>query len=124
MRQCMTAAGLLALGLAAIGGAAALARGGDGPKPATEVVVGRPGPSLAEELDRLKAEFEDAERVYSEFYQGSTIPEEDQAKAAEVEPDFSAVVRRIAVLAATAPKSPAARDAMLWVISQTLRGDG
>ena len=51
-----------------------------------------------------------------EFYRGSTIPEENLKKATEIQPDFPAVVRRIAELAATAPKDPAVRDAMLWVI--------
>src|SRR5262249_18172970 len=40
----------------------------------------------------------------------------------EIQPDFPAVGRRIADLAASAPKDPAVRDAMLWVIRQTLGG--
>ena len=57
-----------------------------------------------------------------EFYQGSTIPEKDQAKAAEIQPDLSAVVRRMFDLASAAPKDPAVRDAILWVIRQTHAG--
>ena len=93
------------------------------PKPAAKAGAERPEPPLAEKLDRLKAEYEDADRAFFAFYRGSTIPEENLAKAAEIQPDFPAVVRRIADLAATAPKDPAVRDAMLWVIRQASAAD-
>jgi hypothetical protein len=44
------------------------------------------------------------------------IPEENRAKAARIEPDFPAVVRKVFDLAATAPNAPEVRDAMLWMI--------
>jgi RNA polymerase sigma factor (sigma-70 family) len=127
MRQTWMIAGLIALGLATTGGAIGLANGGgepkavsrgDDPKPAAKAGAERPAPPLAEKFDDIKAEYERAHRAYMALYQGSTIPEEDQARAAEIRPDFPAVVRRIADLAATAPKDPAVRDAMLWVIRQ------
>src|SRR5690349_6530037 len=99
-------AGLIALGLATVGGAVGLTTGGDepkttprpdDPKPAVKAGAERPELPLAETLDRLKAEYEDAFRAYN-------------AKAAELRPDLPAVVRRIADLAATAPKDPAVRD--------------
>ena len=124
-------AGLIALGLATTGGAVGLATAGgdepkatprsDDPKPAAKAGAERPEPPLAEKLDRLKAEYEAADRAFHALYRGSTIPEENLAKAAEIQPDFPAVVRRIADLAATAPKDPAVRDAMLWVIGQAQR---
>jgi hypothetical protein len=94
----------------------------DVPKPAAKAGAERPGPPLAEELDRLTAEYEAANRAFFKLYRGSTIPEEDLKRAAEIQPDFPAFVRRIAELAATAPKDPAVRDAMLWVIQKAKRG--
>src|SRR4051794_10413192 len=73
----------------------------------TETAAERPEASLDEKLDRLKAEYEGAARAHGALYRGSTIPEEDRARAAEIEPDLPAVVRRLAELASTAPKSPA-----------------
>src|SRR5262249_42115975 len=75
----------------------------------------------AEKLDRLKAEYEAAERAFHAFYRGSTIPEADLAKAAKVQPDYAAFVRRVADLASTAPKDPAVRDVMLWMIESAGR---
>ena len=126
MRQYWMIAGLITLGLATTGGAVGLATGAldepkatpraNDPKPAAKALAERPEPLLAEKLDRLKAGYLDAERAYHAFYRGSTIPEESRAKAAEIQPDYPAVVRRIADLAATAPKDPSVRDAMLWMI--------
>src|SRR5208337_1790264 len=67
-------------------------------------------------------EFDAAQRSFQKFYQGSTIPEQDMEKALNVQPDFSAAVRRMAELGTTAPQDPAVRDAMLWVIRRTLGG--
>jgi peroxiredoxin len=77
---------------------------------------------LAEQLDRIKLEYEAAERSFHAFFKGSTIPDQDMERALKVEPDLSATVRRIAELGTVAPKDPAVRDAMLWVIRQTLGG--
>ena len=131
MRQSWRIAGLIALGLATTGGAVGLATGGDepkattradDPKPVAKVEAGRPEPPLAEKLDRLKAEYEGARRAFHSFYRGSTIPEVDMEKALKAQPDYPAVARRIAELAATAPKDLAVRDAMLWMIGQARGG--
>ena len=133
MRQLGMIAGLIALGLATTGGAVGLATAGgdepkagplprsDDPKTAGQPGPTRPEPPLAEKLDRLKSEYEAPSGRIGTLYRGSTIPEENLAKAAEMRPDYPAVVRRIADLAATAPKDPAVRDAMLWMIEQTGR---
>ena len=117
MRHCWMIAGLITLGITTAVGAVGLATASgdepkaapraDNPKPAAKAVAERPELPLAEKLDRLKANYEDAQRAYGALYRGSTIPQENRAKAAEIEPDYSAVVRRIADLAATAPKDPA-----------------
>lgn len=105
-------AGLFALGVTAIVGAAAVGdepaapRASD-PAPSRKAGSVRPGNSLAEELERLKTE-------YVEAFQ--------RAKGAEGLPDYPAVVRRIFDLAATAPKDPAVRDAMIWMILRALNG--
>jgi hypothetical protein len=82
----------------------------------------RPDRPLADQFGQLEAGYERAQRALQKFYHGSTIPEKDQAKAAEIRPDFSAVVRPIFDLAAAAPKDPAVRDAMLWVVRQAHAG--
>ena len=132
MRQCWTIAGLIALGITTTLGAVGMATaGGDEPKATPRIADSKAGtkaaaerhePPLAAKLDRLKDEYEGANRAFHEFYRGSTIPQENMKKALEIQPDFPAVVRRISDLAATAPKEPAVRDAMLWVIRQTRGG--
>jgi hypothetical protein len=131
IRQCWTIAGLIALGITTTIGAVGLATGGDEPKPAARTDDLKPAAkagaehpelSLAEKLDRLKDEYESALRAHDALFRGSTIPEENRAKAAEIKPDFPAVVRRIADLAATASKDPAVRDAMLWMIHKAHSG--
>jgi thiol-disulfide isomerase/thioredoxin len=127
MRQHWTIAGVFALGVMTSIGAVGLptarddepkAFRADEPKPVAESVAERPEVKLVEKLDRVKTAYESAQLAYQSLYRGSTIPEENRAKAAEIEPSLPAVVRRIGELAATAPKSPAVRDAMLWVIGQ------
>ena len=117
MRQCWIIAGLIALGITTTLGAVGMSTaGGDEPKATprianskagTKAAAERPEPPLAAKLDRLKDEYEGANRAFHEFYRGSTIPQENMKKALEMQPDFPAVVRRIAELAATAPKDPA-----------------
>ena len=112
MKKSLMIAGLIALGFAAAGGAARLGTGVDdkpnapprasAPNPAAKGETNRPERPLAEKLDRIKAEYEEANRAFFSLYRGSTIPEVNRAKAAEIRPDFPAVVRRIADLAATA----------------------
>ena len=126
MKQYWTIAGSIALGLATTSGAVALALArGDEPRTAPhsqdlKPVAGTkpPGPSLAEKLDRLKADYENADRAFHSFYRGSYIPKENLEKALQVRPDLPALVRRVADLAAASPTDPAVRDAMLWVIRQ------
>ncbi len=86
MRQCWMIAGTIALGITTTGGAIALAtRGGEEPKaaarpddrkPAAKVGAERPEPPLAEKLNRLKAEYDAANRAFAALYRGSTIPAE------------------------------------------------
>ncbi len=131
--QCWTIAGLIALCVTTTAGAVRLAAGGgdepkvkpraDDSKLAAKAAAERSEPLLAAKIDRLKAAYEGAQRAFLELYRGSTIPEDNRAKAAQIQPDFPAVVRRIADLAATAPKDPAVRDAMLWIMRQS-RGHG
>ena len=125
MRQYWMIAGLIALGLGATGGGdepKATPRSDD-PKPVTKAEAERfrcprwPRSSIAS-----RSEYEGANRAFVRLYRGSTIPEENQTKAVEIQPDFPAVVRRIFDLAATAPKEPAVRDVMLWMIGRTLGG--
>jgi RNA polymerase sigma factor (sigma-70 family) len=135
MRQCWIITGVIALGITTTVGVVRLATAGgdeprakpaepraDDPKPAANAGAERPEPPLAKKLDRLKTEYEGTTRAFAELYRGSTIPEENRAKAAGMEPDFAGVVRRIFDLAAIAPKDPAVRDAMLWVIARGLGG--
>ena len=127
---------LVALGVTgAWGGAAAgWVRGSDGPPDAAKVEVdacdesggavsaGQGEPTLAEELDRVRKEYEAARQAFMKFYQGSTIPQEQLAEAIKVRPDYSSVVRKLAELGSRAPTDPAVRDAMVWVLSNGLGG--
>jgi hypothetical protein len=132
MRQCWVIAGLMALGITTTVGVVGLATAGgdeskaapqaDDRKLAAKAGAEHPDLPLAEKLERLKAEFESANRAFQAFYRGSTIPKKDEARAAEVQPDFPAFVRRVFDLAATAPQDPAARDAMLWIVRKGLGG--
>jgi thiol-disulfide isomerase/thioredoxin len=132
MRQSWIIACLIALVVTTTVGAVGLATaGGDepkatpravDPKPVAKAGAKRPEPPLAAKLDRLKTEYEGAQRAFQELYRGSTIPAENLKKAAEMQPDFPAVVRRIFDLAATAPKDPAVREVLLWVIQRSQRG--
>jgi RNA polymerase sigma factor (sigma-70 family) len=136
MRQFRMITGLIALGITTSVAAVALATASsddpkatspaDEPKRAAKAAVEakaeHPSPTMAEKLGSLEAEYEGAMRAFQSFYRGSTIPEENRKKAAEAQPDFQAFVRRMTELAATSPKEPAVRDAMLWVIRMTGRG--
>ncbi len=94
----------------------------DEPKPSANAVAERPETPLAEKFDRIEAKYENAQRTYRSLFRGSTFPEVDRAKAAEIKPDYSAVVRQIVDLGATAPKDLAGRDAILWTILKSLGG--
>ena len=110
MRQCGMIVAVIALGLATTGGAVALALAGrDDPKPAPPSQEPKPSPSakarvetkladpsLAQQFDRLKSEYENADREFHSFYRGSYIPKENLEKALQVRPDLPAFVRRIA----------------------------
>jgi len=135
MRQYLMIAGLIAFGLAITGGAVGLSSAGGGEqstpradeqKPAARSKVAarseRPEPPLARQLERIMTEYEDANRAFFEFFRGSTIPKENRARAAEIQPDYAALARQIVALAATAPKDPAVRDAFLWMIRKSGRG--
>ena len=132
MRQTWMIAGYIALGLATTGAAVRLTLARDDkpktaplrkipnpwPKQRPPPRTSLPIPRSREQLDRLKAEYENADREFYSFYRGSYIPKENLEKALQVRPDLPAFVRRIADLAAASPKDPAVRDAMLWVIQQ------
>ncbi len=129
IKQYLPIAGLIALGLATASGVVALApRVGrepkakppaENPQPAVKAAADRSEHTLGKQLDDLKAEFERADRAFFAFYRGSTIPPENLAQATKLKPDFPAFVRTIGSLAASAPSSPAVRDAMLWVIGKS-----
>ena len=132
MRQYWMIAGLIALGITTTVGAVGLATGALAtsrrPRPGPTIRSPRPKPGpkqsrapAGREARSPQGRVRGANRAFDALYRGSTIPEENRAKAAEIQPDFPAVVRRIVDLAATAPKDPAVRDAMLWVIEQAGR---
>jgi thiol-disulfide isomerase/thioredoxin len=123
MRQYWMIVSLTTLGITTTAGAAAQATGGgdepkamartDDLKPAAKAGAERSEPPLAEKLDRLEVQYEVAFRAYD--------AEENRAKAAEIRPDLAANARRMFDLAATAPRDPSVRDAMLWMIQEVGR---
>lgn len=128
MRPCWMIAGCVALGVTMTVRATA---GGDETQPAApddhpsasaRAEAERTGDSLAERLDRLKTQYDDASRTPSRPPGGPGAPGGDRMDAAGIGPDYPGVVRRIFDLAATAPEDPAARDAMLWIIEKSQNG--
>ncbi|WP_237722548.1 TlpA family protein disulfide reductase [Singulisphaera acidiphila] len=132
MKRCRMIAGFVALGITTTVGAAGLGAGigdepkvaprADGPMPSAKARSEGPGNSLAGELDHLKAQYEDAVWARSAPPPASATSKGDRADPAGIAPDYPGVVRRIFDLAATAPKDPAVRDAMLWIIEKAQNG--
>ncbi len=134
-----TTAAILALGATGLAAAVVLARPGDGggrgrdgpqdsparrtadppspadpPRPAAPSP--RPAPSLAEQLEAIKAEYRAKDRALWAALEKVETRREQNELYGKMRPDEVAYCRRMIDLASIAPKDPAARDALLWVI--------
>lgn len=122
LRRCAWFVGIaLCLGVA-IGGGAGVGLAGRELRAPVQAVhrADPPRPSkLDQQFHRIESDYIRQLAKYMDFFKGSTIPDRDQAEAAKVRPSFAEAVRRIAAAAEAAPKDPAVRDAMIWVILQT-----
>lgn len=122
----------VALACAATGGLVVV-RGGDEPQtarpeaaaiPAAKKAAAQAAASpLADQLRRIVKEFDDKRnRAMKDAEQGKTPFEQWKIRSAKL-PDESSYARRIVDLAATNPKDPASRDALIWVINKPYRSD-
>jgi RNA polymerase sigma factor (sigma-70 family) len=123
---------LTALGCVATGGLVAV-RGGDEPQnvrpenarvpAARKTVAPDVAPSLADQFRRIVKEFDDErKRENQEAEKGKTAFEKWKIHS-EKSPDETSYARRMVDLAATNPKAPASRDALIWVIDKPYRSD-
>ncbi|MHC5540420.1 hypothetical protein ACYOEI_19540, partial [Singulisphaera rosea] len=80
-------------------------------------------PSVAERYRAIVDEYEAKKKAAAEA-SGRAKTEAEQRKAYEtMSPDDAAFSRRMVDLAASSPKEPASRDALIWVINKVYRLD-
>ncbi len=107
-------------------GAVVLARGNDEPKseqPPAALPKAGPNrdpavPSLAARFEKIKAEYESANRALWDAVGKVNTKHEQNVIYGRMAPDLVAYTRRMIDLAAIDPKDPAVRDALLWVVTQ------
>ena len=117
----------LAIGLPAAG-AIALAGGDDGKAKATPAAPSAapkalakdagPEPSIAERFAKIRAEYDAKQDAFSRALEQTKNQREVNEVYAKMSPDEVAFTRRMIDLAASAPKDPAARDALVWVVDK------
>ncbi|MHB1557259.1 MAG: sigma-70 family RNA polymerase sigma factor [Isosphaeraceae bacterium] len=83
----------------------------------------RPGPSLAEQFERIRAEYEAQQDALSKALDQVQTPQEQNRVYGTMMPDDVAFCRRMIALAMTAPADPIARDALVWVLDKPGRPD-
>ena len=117
---------VLAVGLP-VAGAVKLAGGDDGkpkgsnpPAPTAKLTTkeDRPALSLAEQVAKIRAEYDAQQQVVSRALEAVKTQREINEVYAKMSPDEVAFTRRMIDLATSAPKDPAARDALIWVIDK------
>ncbi|MFO0887629.1 MAG: sigma-70 family RNA polymerase sigma factor [Isosphaeraceae bacterium] len=130
MSKGMQAASALLVGLVGLGtGAAVLGHGDppraeaqaagsskDDPKPAAK-------PSVADQLRQILAEYEAAQKRCTEASEAAATEEESSRIYSQMAPNDAEFSRRIVDLVMTDPKTPASRDALVWVLDKPYRSD-
>lgn len=121
--------GVVVVGLGCLGAGAAVFGRGNEPKPqAAAVSKGAPGPtvekpSVADQYKKILAEFEAEQKKLSQAVEAAKTEFEGWKLYGALGPDDAAYSKRMVDLALTAPKDPAARDALVWVLNKTYRSD-
>ena len=80
-------------------------------------------PSVADRFKQIRAEFEAEQRKVAEAAEAAKTEFERWKIYGDKAPDDAAYSRRMVDLALTAPKDPASRDALVWVLDKTYRTD-
>jgi RNA polymerase sigma factor (sigma-70 family) len=110
-----------------VAGAVKLAGGDDGQSKVTARPVAAPKaatkdtrsePSIAERFAKIRAEYDAQLQAVSRAVEASKTQREINATYTKMSPDEVAFTRRMIDLATSAPKDPAARDALIWVINK------
>ncbi len=83
----------------------------------------RPGPSLAEQFEHIRAEYQAQQDALSKALDTVQTPQEQNRVYNTMMPDKVAFSRRMIELAMTAPADPVARDALVWVLDEPGRPD-
>ena len=96
------------------GGSLALGRPGDDPKPS---------PPVLELYRTIVAEYEAQKKAAAEAIDRAKTDDEQRKIYSTMAPDDVAFSRRMVDLAASSPKDPASRDALLWVLNKRNRRD-
>ncbi len=116
---------LLAIGLPVAAGVGLSSRDESQAKKAGESVAtappagsGRPELTTAERFARIKAEYDAQQAAMARAMETTTSRREINAVFAKMSPDEVAYTRRMIELAMSAPKDPAARDALVWVVNK------
>jgi RNA polymerase sigma factor (sigma-70 family) len=122
----VTAATAALIGLGCLGTAAAVfgrgapqapAKADDAPKPKAEK------PSIADQYNEIVKQFEAEQQKVAEAVEKVKTEAESMKIYAKLTPDDVAYSRRMVELAATSPKDPASRDALVWVLNKMYRDD-
>jgi peroxiredoxin len=80
--------------------------------------------SLREEFNRIEADWNEAAKAFTEARTAARSPAEKKA-VSPMMPDITAYAARFLMLAESKPDDPAARDALLWIVSKGgSKGDG
>jgi thiol-disulfide isomerase/thioredoxin len=96
------------------------ARGDDAPKTA----AARPAGTIAARFAAIRDEFEAAQTAASKAADKGKTQFESWKTFVKLMPDVAACSKRMVDLAATDPKDPGARDALLWVLDKPGMGNG
>jgi thiol-disulfide isomerase/thioredoxin len=82
-----------------------------------------PKPSVADRYREIVAEYDAKKKAVSDAAELAKTEAEQMKVYEKMSPDDAAYSRRMVDLAASSPKDPASRDALLWVINKTYRLD-
>jgi RNA polymerase sigma factor (sigma-70 family) len=91
------------------------------PNPAA--VATPPGPPLAEQFRRIRAEFQAQQDALSRAVEKAKDWREQSEIYTKMTPDDVTFCRRMVDLALKSPADPAARDALIWVLNKPYRAD-
>jgi thiol-disulfide isomerase/thioredoxin len=115
---------LMTMTMTATGWTAVAGEADDPPKSAQKPAENKPADPIAARFEAIREEYEAANKRAS-VESGKAKTEFESSKIyGALRPDEAAFSKRMVDLAATDPKGPGARDALLWVIDKPFMGPG